>query len=58
MKKIEFRVNVQAENEEEAKKILTALFEIKKALSTKDLLKIAELIKKKPGLINKVKAFI
>ncbi len=53
-----FSVKITANNNEEAKKILTALFDIKKQLSTDDLCLFAEAIKKNPSLIKKAKMFL
>lgn len=58
MQTFEFKVKIQANNNEEAKKILTALFDIKKAVSTEDLMLFAKAVKEKPGLIKKAKMFI
>lgn len=58
MEKFEFKVRIQAKSEQDAVKILTALFDIKKAISDEELLKVAEVIKKKPNLVKKLKAFL
>lgn len=58
MQTFEFKVKIQANDNEEAKKILTALFDIKKSLNTDDLLLFAKAIKEKPSLVKKAKMFI
>ncbi len=58
VKKFEFKVNIQAVNNEKAKKLLAAMFEIKKVLSDEDLLLLAEKLKKNPELIKKAKRFM
>ena len=58
MEAFEFKVKIQAKDNEEAKKILTALFDIKKAVSTDDLILFAKAIKEKPSLVKKARMFI
>ena len=58
MEKFEFKVRVEANSKEHALKILNALFEIKRAVSEEDLMKISDVIKRKPGLVKKLKAFL
>jgi len=58
MQTFEFTVKIQATNNEQAKQILTAMFDIKKTLSTEDLFLFAKAIKEKPQLIKKAKMFI
>ena len=58
MEKFEFKVKIQAKNNTIAKSLLAAMFDIKKMLSDSDLLNLADLLKKKPGLIKKAKRFL
>jgi len=58
MEKFEFKVKIQAKNNAIAKSLLAAMFDIKKMLSDSDLLNLADLLKKKPGLIKKAKRFL
>ncbi len=58
MKIFEYKVKIQANNSIEAKNILSALFDIKKSVSTEDLLVFAKAIKEKPSLVKKAKMFI
>ena len=58
METFEYKVKIQAKTSTEAKKILSALFDIKKALPTEDLFLFAEAIKEKPSLIKKAKMFL
>lgn len=58
MKIHEFKVSIQAETKQEAKAILTAMFDIKKALSTEDLLVFAKTAKERPQLIRKARRFL
>lgn len=58
MEIFEFKVKIQAKDNDEAKKILTALFDIKKAVSAEDLLLFAGAIKKNPSLVKKAKMFL
>jgi len=58
MAQFEFKVKIQATDNEQAKKVLTAMFDIKKALSDSDLFLFAKSIKEKPNLIKKAKMFL
>jgi len=58
MEAFEFKVKIQAKDNSEAKQILTALFDIKKAVNTADLLTFAKAIKEKPSLVKKAKLFL
>ena len=58
MQSFEFKVKIQAKDNAEAKQILSALFDIKKAVSTADLLVFAKAIKEKPSLVKKAKLFL
>ena len=58
MQNHEFKVQIQADTNEKAKKILTALFDIKKSVSDSDLLLFADAIKKNPKLVKKAKMFM
>jgi len=58
MATFEYKVKIQAKDSSEAKKILTALFDIKKSVSTDDLFLFAGAVKKNPKLVNKAKMFI
>jgi len=54
----EFKVKIQAKNNEQAKKLLKAMFDIKKALKDDDLLLLAKSLKDNPSLIKKAKLFL
>jgi hypothetical protein len=58
MPTFEFKVKIQANNSDEAKHILNALFDIKKSVETKDLILFANKVKEKPGLVKKAKKFL
>jgi hypothetical protein len=58
MQTFEYKVKIQAKDSKEAKQILTALFDIKKAVSTADLLVFSKAIKEKPSLVKKAKMFL
>jgi len=58
MPTFDFKVKIQAKDNAEAKKILKALFDIKKAVSTDDLLFFSSAIVKKPGLVKQAKRFL
>ncbi len=58
MQAFEYKVKIQAQDQAEAKQILRALFDIKKAVNTKDLLAFAKAIKEKPSLVRKAKMFL
>jgi hypothetical protein len=58
----EFKVKIEADTPEEAKEILSAMFDLMKTtrseLSTRDFIEFARKIKAKPGLVRKAKFFI
>jgi len=58
METFEFKVKIQAKSNDEAKRILTAMFDIKKAVSVEDLQFFADAITKNPGLVKKAKMFM
>ena len=58
MQAFEFKVKIQYQDNPEAKKILTALFYIKKAVNTADLITFAKAIKEKPSLVKRAKMFL
>jgi len=62
MTAFEFKVKIEAENNDEAKLILSAMFDIMKTArsetSTKDFLAFAAKIKKDPSLVRRAKMFI
>ena len=58
MPTFEYKVKIQANNSDEAKKILAALFDIKKSVETEDLIFFAQKVKEKPGLVKKAKKFL
>ena len=58
MAQFEFKVKIQAPDNAKAKQVLSAMFEIKKALSDEDLLLLAKAVKEKPNLIKKAKMFL
>ena len=62
MATFQFTVNIQAQNDTEAKAVLTAMFDIMKTIrgktSTEDFIKFSQAIVKKPSLIDKAKLFI
>ena len=58
MAQFEFKVKVDATSNANAKQVLTAMFDIKKALSDADLLLLAKAVKEKPNLIKKAKMFL
>lgn len=56
--KVEFKVSIEAETNEQAKQIMTNLMTLKKATTPEQLEKFANAIKQKPGLINTALKFI
>lgn len=58
MPTFEYKVKIQATNSDEAKQILSALFDIKKSVETDDLIFFAQKVKEKPGLVKKAKKFL
>jgi len=57
-----FTVNIQAQNDTEAKAVLTAMFDILKTVrsrtSTEDFIQFSQALVKKPSLIDKAKLFM
>lgn len=58
MQSFEFKVKINASDNKEARQILTAMFDIKKSVSTEDLLLFAKAVKEKPNLVKKAKMFL
>ena len=62
MNAFEFKVKIEADNNEQATAILTGMFDIMKTArnetSTKDFLAFAAKIKKDPSLVRRAKIFI
>lgn len=62
MKTFEFKIKIEANNNDEAKEILQAMFDLMKTtrqeLSTNDFIDFAKKIKNKPSLVRKAKFFI
>jgi len=58
MGQFEFKVKIQAKDNAEAKTLLTAMFDIKKALNNEDLLLLAKSVTENPNLIKKAKRFL
>lgn len=58
MPTFEYKVKIQANDSNEAKQILSALFDIKKSVETDDLIFFAQKVKEKPGLVKKAKKFL
>ncbi len=58
MPTFEYKVKIQANNNDEAKQILAALFDIKKSVDSDDLIFFAQKVKEKPGLVKKAKKFL
>lgn len=54
----EFKVKIEASSNAKAKQLLSAMFDIKKALSDEDLIALSKVVKEKPGLIKKAKMFM
>lgn len=54
----EFKVKIQSSSNANAKQVLAAMFDIKKALKDDDLLLLAKSLKANPSLINKAKMFL
>jgi hypothetical protein len=58
----EFNVNIQASNNEDARKLLKGALDLMKAAKTQmtvdEFLKFSEKIKEKPNLINAAKKFV
>ncbi len=62
MSKYEYKVNIEAESPEEARRVLQAMFDLMKTvrgeLSTEDFIRFSAKIKSKPALIQKAKFFL
>lgn len=62
MTAFEFKVKIDAESNEEARKVLTAMFDIMKTIrsetSTKEFIEFGLKLKDKPSLVRKAKMFI
>lgn len=62
MQEFEFKVKIEAQSYDEAKKILNAMFDLmittRHQLSTSDFLNFSAKVKANPKLINKAKMFI
>ena len=62
MKTFDFKVKIEAQDQDEARKILQAMFDLMKTtrseLSTQDFIDFAKKIKEKPALVKKAKMFI
>ena len=62
MNSYEFKVRIEAENPEQSKEVLQAMFDLMKTvrseLSTDEFIKFASTIKTKPSLIHKAKFFL
>jgi hypothetical protein len=58
MPAFEYKVKIQAKDSAESRAVLTALFDIKKAVTNEDLLVFAGAIKKNPKLVKKAKMFL
>jgi len=62
MTTFEFKVKIEAENNDEARALLQAMFDLMKTtrseLSTNEFIDFAKKIKAKPSLVRKAKMFI
>ena len=62
MKTFDFQVKIEAQNQDEAREVLTAMFDILKTVrsetSTKDFISFAKSLKAKPALVGKAKLFM
>jgi len=62
MTTFEFKVKIEAENNDEARALLQAMFDLMKTtrseLSTAEFIDFAKKIKAKPSLVRKAKMFI
>jgi deoxyhypusine synthase len=58
----EFNVKIEADNNEEARKVLLSMFDIMKTIrketSTGDFIEFGEKLKAKPSLVKKAQLFI
>ncbi len=62
MQTFEYKVKIEAENSEEAKKILSAMFDlmktVKSEVSSKDFVEMASKIKANPKLVKQAMMFL
>ena len=62
MQTYDFKVTIEGESIEEARKILASMFDILKTIrgetSTRDFIEFAQMLKAKPSLVKKAKMFI
>jgi hypothetical protein len=62
MNSYEYKVKIEAESPEEAKRVLQGMFDLMKTvraeLSTEDFISFASKIKNKPSLIHQAKFFL
>jgi len=58
MQTYQFTIRIEAQTSEEAKQIVAALIDLKKSMTTPDLLLFSRKIKEKPALVQKAKMFI
>jgi hypothetical protein len=62
MNSYEYKVKIDADNPEQAKEVLRAMFDLMKTvrseLSTDDFIRFSKTIKEKPALIHSAKFFI
>ena len=58
MEEYGFNVNIQAKDNGEAAKIVAALIDLKKLMTTEDLLLFVKKVKADPKLIQRAKLFI
>lgn len=56
--KHEITIGIEAQSEQQAEELAEALVQIKNALSDKDLLDLARILKEKPGIIKTAKKFL
>jgi hypothetical protein len=62
MPTFDFKVKIEAENNEEAREVLTSMFDIMKTIrretSTQDFIEFGAKLKAKPSWVKKAKMFI
>jgi hypothetical protein len=62
MPTFDFKVKIDAENNEEARQVLSSMFDIMKTIrtetSTKEFIEFGTKLKEKPSLVQKAKIFI
>jgi len=62
MATFQYKVNIDADNDAEAKQVLSSMFDIMKTVrnrtSTKDFIAFATALKNKPSLVDKAKLFM